>query len=268
MSFFRRFSKTQEALKVIGVYDVFTAMLAEKKGADALWISSYAYSASQGLPDLGLLPFCSEISVISRIVSSTKIPIVVDIDNGFCEAKHASVIASTLYKAGVSAICIEDKLGAKISSLYDGEQKTLNEEAYVEIISTIKERVPDLNVWARLEGLNYGESNEEIQSKINALYNIDVHGIAIHNTTQNVHRLIQLIESNQDKNIILIPTSYMESVSKFSKYSVFAYIYANQMLRAQHSCVNRVLDTLLKKPEEIDRDISSVEQINKVIGYE
>nr|VFK23248.1 MAG: methylisocitrate lyase [Candidatus Kentron sp. MB]VFK28393.1 MAG: methylisocitrate lyase [Candidatus Kentron sp. MB]VFK74231.1 MAG: methylisocitrate lyase [Candidatus Kentron sp. MB] len=90
--------------KIIGIYDSLSAM-----GADALWFSSYSYSASRGAPDLGLLPISSEQTGLLRISSAVNIPVYVDIDNGFGSAEHALEISKRARDAGAAGVCIEDK---------------------------------------------------------------------------------------------------------------------------------------------------------------
>lgn len=250
---------------IIGVYDPLSAMAAERMGADALWLSSYSYSVSQGIPDLGLLPFSAEQSALIRISTAVNIPVIVDIDNGFGSVEHALNIARRSHDAGAAGICIEDKMSPKISSLYNGQQTLLKIDKFTEIIKTIKKDVADLEVWARLEGLNHQESVATIRRKINLCHDAGADCILVHNIKPRVDDLLSAIAGHKDVKIGIIPTNYMSSLHQLKDQKLHAIVLANQLLRAAYQAFVDITGTLLKEPSKVEPLIAPIEEINSLI---
>ncbi len=261
----RKFTKTNPPRKVIGVYDPLSAISAEQAGADALWLSSYSYSVSQGLPDLGLLPFSAEQAALLRISTAVNIPVFVDVDNAYGALEHALIIAKRAHDAGAAGICIEDKMSPKISSLYSGDQSILDIKLYAEIIQTIKSEVAGLDVWARLEGLNHQESVADVRQKIQICHNAGANCILVHNTKSTVSDLIDTIKDHDDVRIGVIPTNFMTRLHELEDQNLYAIVLANQLMRAAHRTFLEVTDLLLKDPVEVESRISPIKKINRLV---
>ena len=93
-----------------GVYDAFSAALAEQAGFEALYLSgaSIAYS-SLGGPDIGLVSVTEVAEVLSRIRERVALPVVVDADTGFGNALNVQRTVRLFERAGATAIQIEDQ---------------------------------------------------------------------------------------------------------------------------------------------------------------
>ena len=98
------------ALVCPGVYDAFSAALAEQAGFDALYLSgaSIAYS-SLGSPDIGLVSVTETADVLGRIRERVALPVVVDADTGFGNALNTRRTVRMFERAGASAIQLEDQ---------------------------------------------------------------------------------------------------------------------------------------------------------------
>jgi len=111
---FRALVSQHAALPVLGTVNAYAAMLAEKAGAQALYLSGAGVAnASYGLPDLGMTGLDDVLEDARRITSATSLPLLVDIDTGF---GHALCIARTIRsieRASVAAVHIEDQRTAK-----------------------------------------------------------------------------------------------------------------------------------------------------------
>lgn len=108
MNLFTKALQKHNPLKVIGVINAYLAKMAEKEGAAALYLSgagvaNYAWA----LPDVGLTTLEQVAEEVTRIRSSSSLPLLVDIDTGWDKVKEA---VHTLHKAGASAIHIEDQI--------------------------------------------------------------------------------------------------------------------------------------------------------------
>ncbi|MCG8446159.1 MAG: isocitrate lyase/phosphoenolpyruvate mutase family protein [Hyphomicrobiales bacterium] len=93
-----------------GVYDAFTALLAEQAGFDCLYLSgaSIAYTRL-GRPDIGLVSVSEVIATIELIADRVGLPMIVDGDTGFGNAMNVQRTVRGFERAGAQAIQLEDQ---------------------------------------------------------------------------------------------------------------------------------------------------------------
>ena len=93
-----------------GVFDMISAMLAERVGFDAVYASGYWLTASYlGLPDAGIATYTNMIDRVSKVVEKSSVPVIADADTGFGGLLNVRHTVIGYEKAGVSAIQIEDQ---------------------------------------------------------------------------------------------------------------------------------------------------------------
>lgn len=107
---FRSKLQPGRAMTCPGVYDAFSAALAEQAGFEAVYLSgaSIAYS-SLGAPDIGLVSATEVADMLTRIRERVSLPIVVDADTGFGNALNTQRTVKRFERAGAAAIQIEDQ---------------------------------------------------------------------------------------------------------------------------------------------------------------
>lgn len=96
-------------LLMINVWDMGSAKMMHKIGAQALATSSAAHAYTLGLPDGGTLDRDSALAHAQDIVSATPLPVQGDFENGFGD--DPDTCAETVRLAaeiGLAGICIED----------------------------------------------------------------------------------------------------------------------------------------------------------------
>jgi len=94
---------------VPGAYDCVSAGLIEQAGFPAVYIGSYAISASAfGLPDVGLVSMSEMVDRVKQVVDTVSVPVIADAENGFNEAANVWRTVRAFEQAGASAIHIED----------------------------------------------------------------------------------------------------------------------------------------------------------------
>ena len=105
-----------------GVYDAFTALLAEQAGFEALYLSgaSIAYTRL-GRPDIGLVTASEVADTLTNIRERVALPIIVDADTGFGNALNTIRTVRMFERAGASAIQLEDQLAPKRCGHLDGK---------------------------------------------------------------------------------------------------------------------------------------------------
>ncbi|MHB2166738.1 isocitrate lyase/PEP mutase family protein [Alsobacter sp. R-9] len=93
-----------------GVYDMISALVADRMGFPALYVTGYGTVASAlGLPDAGLASYSEMIEHIGRIAEMSKTPVIADADTGYGGLLNVRHTVRGYEKAGVTAIQIEDQ---------------------------------------------------------------------------------------------------------------------------------------------------------------
>ncbi|MGC8555779.1 MAG: methylisocitrate lyase [Conexivisphaera sp.] len=123
-----------------GVWDPFSALLAERAGFRALYLSGAALTSSMGLPDLGLITLDEVAEAVRRIRRVTDLPIIVDADTGFGEALNVYRAVRILEEAGASAVQIEDQRMPKRCGHLEGKEVVSREEMVEKLTAALRAR--------------------------------------------------------------------------------------------------------------------------------
>ena len=111
---FRQAVEENTPLQVVGTVNAYTAIMAEKTGHKALYLSGGGVAAcSLGVPDFGISTLSDVVEDASRICNASALPLLVDIDTGWGGAFNISRAIRDLEKTGVAAVHIEDQVMQK-----------------------------------------------------------------------------------------------------------------------------------------------------------
>ena len=106
--------EAERPLQVVGTINAFSALLAEKSGFRAIYLSGAGVAnASFGLPDLGMTNLDDVCEDTRRITSATDLPLLVDADTGWGGAFNIARTTRDLIRAGAAAMHIEDQVQTK-----------------------------------------------------------------------------------------------------------------------------------------------------------
>ena len=101
-------------LQIVGTINAYTALLAEKSGHKAIYLSGGGVAASSlGVPDLGITSLQDVLVDVERITNSTDLPLLVDIDTGWGGAFNISRAVKSLINSGAGGLHIEDQVAQK-----------------------------------------------------------------------------------------------------------------------------------------------------------
>ncbi len=140
----------REPLVAPGVFNALVARIAQRLGFRVLYFSGAAFSASMGLPDLGLFTLNELVDSVRWIVRATGLPIIVDADTGFGEVLNVMRTVRELEAVGAAAVQIEDQVMPKKCGHLEGKQ-VIPAEAMVEKIRAAVEARNDLLIVARTD---------------------------------------------------------------------------------------------------------------------
>ncbi|MEM9414754.1 MAG: methylisocitrate lyase [Planctomycetota bacterium] len=107
-------------LQVPGVINAYCALLAERAGFNALYLSGAGVAnASFGWPDLGYTTLESVAEDARRVTQATALPLLVDADTGFDDPGET---ANAFIDAGVAGMHLEDQVEQKRCGHRPGKQ--------------------------------------------------------------------------------------------------------------------------------------------------
>src|SRR3954464_6188815 len=120
---FRAAVRAERPLQIAGTINAYCAMLAERAGFKALYLSGAGVAnASYGLPDLGITALEDVLTDVRRITAAVDLPLLVDCDTGFGSAFNIARTVREMTRAGAAAIHLEDQVQAKRCGHRPGKQ--------------------------------------------------------------------------------------------------------------------------------------------------
>lgn len=93
-----------------GIYDMISALIADRMGFKALYVTGYGTVASTlGIPDAGIATYRDMVERIAQMTKLTQTPIIADADTGYGGLLNVRHTVRGYEDAGVSAIQLEDQ---------------------------------------------------------------------------------------------------------------------------------------------------------------
>ena len=144
----------ERPLQVIGAINAYHAMMAERTGYRALYLSGGGVAAgSSGLPDLGMTSLDDVLEDVRRITYATELPLLVDIDTGWGGAFNISRSVRQMQRAGAAGVHIEDQVAAKRCGHRPNKAIVSKEEMVDRIKAAVDARTDDFVIMARTDAL-------------------------------------------------------------------------------------------------------------------
>ena len=102
------------SLKIVGTINAYSALLAEKEGHNAIYLSGGGVAASSlGVPDLGISSLQDVLIDVERITNATSVPLLVDADTGWGGAFNIARTVKSFINYGAAGLHIEDQVSQK-----------------------------------------------------------------------------------------------------------------------------------------------------------
>lgn len=255
--------------KLPGAHDAMAGLVAKQTGFNALYLSGAAYTASKGLPDLGMIHSTEVAERAREIIRATNLPILVDIDTGFGGVLNVARTVREMVEAGVAAVQIEDQELPKKCGHLNGK-KLVTKEEMVQKIQTIKEVAPSLVIVARTDA-NAVEGLKSAIDRTKAYVEAGADMIFPEALTDER-------EFEQFKHEIKIPL--LANMTEFGKtpyytaeqFQVFGYslvIYPVTSMRVAAKAYELVYNEVYEKGTQKDKlqDMQTRKELYETIGY-
>ncbi len=255
-------------VRVLEAHNALAAIIAsntsvEEKRFHALWQSSFTDSAQRGKPDIEIVDHHARLATINEIFDASALPLIYDGDTGG-QPEKVFELAKSLDRAGVSALCLEDKMGAKKNSLYG--QSVEHQQAPIalfrERIRAAKKGIGSGQMMfiARIESLVMGLGQVDALERAEAYLDAGADAILIHSVSRSADEIAlfcgQFRKRYGHVPIFVVPTTYGRTPeNELRDAGVNAIIYANHMLRAAYPAKVSVAQHILAEGKSDDEHL-------------
>ena len=148
----------EQPLQIVGAINAYAALLAERAGFRALYLSGAGVANhSLGLPDLALIQLADVLTDASRITAATELPLIVDVDTGWGHEHMIARAVRELGRAGAAAVQLEDQVAAKRCGHRPGKELVDVDEMIARVRAALAAR-DELLVIARTDAATVNET--------------------------------------------------------------------------------------------------------------
>jgi len=238
---------TNRLLAGVGARDALDARLIEKAQFDFVWASSFCISAANCVPDSSILSMTQFLDAARAMNQAVRLPVVFDADTGYGDEHNAAYATKRIEEAGLAALCIEDKVFPKQSSLRPGASHGLLpiEEFTRKIKSAVSARQSeDFIIIARTEALIAGLGREEALRRAHAYEEAGADCILLHSKSKSASEVVQCLRAWTGRaRFVIVPTNYPDLIEPVIEQlgKVAMVIYGNHSVRAAVKAVRDVL---------------------------
>ncbi|MFM1652204.1 methylisocitrate lyase [Brevibacillus sp. B_LB10_24] len=243
----RQALKAEKPLQVVGTINAYAAMLAERCGYRAIYLSGGGVAnASFGLPDLGITNVNDVLEDVRRIINAVGLPLLVDADTGFGSAFHIGRTVRLMIQAGAAGIHIEDQVSAKRC----GHRPNKAIVSQAEMVDRIKAAVdaktdPDFVVMARTDALAVDGLDAAIERAC-ACVEAGADMIfpeAVH-TLEQYEAFVKAVRVPVLANITEFGQTPLFSVDELERAGVSLVLYPLSAFRAMNAAALKVFQTI------------------------
>ncbi len=258
-----------EILQMAGAYDGMSALMAKNAEFKALYLSGAAYTASRGLPDLGLIHSQEMAERARDIIRASNLPLLVDIDTGYGSTLNVARAAREMVEARVAAIQIEDQDLPKKCGHLNGKRLVPDEEM-MQKISMIKAAAPSLIVVARTDARAVEGMEQAI---LRARSYIAAGADAIFPEALTEEAEFRRFRSEVDAPLLANMTEFGQTpyftAEQFKQMGCDMVIYPVTALRAAAKAYERVFAEILQKGSQKDclDQMQTRKQLYETIRY-
>lgn len=257
---FRKLLETKRFVRLIEVHNAVSAWVGENARAegrefDGFWSSSLTDSTVRGRPDIEVVDVKSRLSSLEETMDITSKPIIYDGDSGG-NLDQTFYLARSLSRMGVAGLCLEDKLGRKRNSLYgQGASQTQSQAPIDDFCMKIRaakrgSAASELLVIARIESLVLHSDCDQAIERAIAYCDAGADAILIHSIADSAREIFEFSRrfrvERPDTPLVAVPTAFDDvTVADLEANGFNVVIYANHLMRASYSAMQRAADDIL-----------------------
>ena len=257
---FRGLLKGPEPIELPGCYDVLSAMIMQRSGFPAVFLSGYGVAASLlGNPDIGLTGLLETALVAKNVIGAISVPLVVDADNGYGNEDNVSRTVYEFEYAGVAAMAMEDQVLPKKCGHSEGKQ-VLPLPLYMRKLEcALKARQTPMVIIARTDSPTLDDGIMRAKQFVSAGADaVIIDGLK---SLEDVHRVAAEVPGPKQINLIYGGKTPLLSVDELAKLGFKIVLYSTPGLYA----ITRTLETWMKVLKE-KRDLKAISDVSVTFG--
>ncbi|MFB8201282.1 isocitrate lyase/phosphoenolpyruvate mutase family protein [Kitasatospora purpeofusca] len=235
-------------VRIAGAHSALGGVIAEQVGFQAVWASSFEISAARCLPDASLLSMSEYLDAAAHIQKALSVPVVADCDTGFGNSMNVAYMVAEYEQAGITAVCMEDKIFPKMNSFAAADHSLLDVNAFAHKIETAKksQRSEDFFVIARTEAMISGLGVDEALKRCAVYADAGADAVLVHSKQATKDEVLSFLDQWDDRlPVVVVPTTYPDwHADEARAAGVSAVIYANQGLRATITSLRSALGSI------------------------
>ena len=245
----------------------------ENKTFDAIWLSSLTDSTVKGKPDIEFVDLTSRMVTVNDIFEVTNKPIIYDGDTGGLPSTFTFTV-KRLERHGVSAVIIEDKTGAKRNSLLNPSNSLHVQDSIENVCEKIiagkqAQKTEDFMIIARIESLITEAGMHDALVRAKAFTEAGADGIMIHSRKKDGVEILEFCklynEFENRKPLVAVPTNYPNlGEQAMQDAGINIIIYANQLLRASYTAMQRTANSILEHSGSAVADKEYISALNLI----
>jgi methylisocitrate lyase len=259
--------EAERPLQVVGATNAYAALLAERAGFRALYLSGAGVAnQSLGLPDLGVIQLADVLADAARITAATELPLLVDVDTGWGHELTIARAVRELERAGVAAVQIEDQVGAKRCGHRPGKELVEADEMVERVRAAVGAR-NDLLVVARTDSLTTDDAVERSRAYADA--GADVIFAEALRTLEDYRRVTEAVDVPVLANITEFGVTPLFTRDGLREAGVAIVLYPLSAARAVARASERVYETIRSEgtQEPVLGDMQTRDELYEVLDY-
>lgn len=252
---FRQAIANNKPLQIVGTINAYTAMMAERVGHQALYLSGAGVAnASFGLPDLGMTSLNDVCEDIRRITGATDVPLLVDADTGWGRAFNIARTVKEMTRAGAAGFHIEDQVAQKRCGHRPNKEIVSQAEMVDRVKAAVDARIDDqFYIMARTDAFQQ-EGLEAAIERAQACVEAGADAIfaeAVH-TLEHYQAFTSALNVPVLANITEFGATPLFSKDELAEVGIELVLYPLSAFRAMNKAALNVYESILTKGHQKD----------------
>jgi methylisocitrate lyase len=240
----------EKPLQIVGVINAYSALLAQRAGFRALYLSGGGVAAaSLGVPDLGISTLEDVLTDTRRITDACDLPLLVDVDTGFGSAFNIARTVRSLIKAQAAGLHIEDQVQAKRCGHRPGKALVSAEEMADRLKAAVDARTdPAFVIMARTDALAVEGLDKALErAQAYLLAGADMIFAEAVPDLQTYRRFVEVCQAPVLANLTEFGQTPLFSLAELDSAGVSLALYPLSAFRAMSAAALSVFETLRKE---------------------
>ena len=269
---FREALSKNSPLKLVGTINAYTALLAEKSGHQAIYLSGGGVAASSlGVPDLGITSLQDVLIDVERITNATELPLLVDADTGWGGAFNIARTVKSLINSNAAGMHIEDQVAQKRCGHRPNKEIVTCNEMVDRLKAAVDAKTDqDFVVMARTDAL----ANEGLDSAIERAVKYQEAG-ADALFPEALTKLDEYIAMSKELDIPILANitefgqTPLFNCAQLKEAGVSMVLYPLSAFRAMSKAAEGIYDEILKEgsQEKVLDKMQTREELYEVLDY-